>query len=118
MQIVFYIYKKRKNTFMLILFLFYLVGNNLQRNYPYFMMFISTSTALCLYVFVFSWINLLRRGGSLGTAISHDIPSIMLIVYCFISIWFVGGLTVFHFYLICTNQVYILYLILSFIATF
>ncbi|TYH28373.1 hypothetical protein ES288_A02G138000v1 [Gossypium darwinii] len=37
-------------------------------------------------------------------AMSHDILSIILIVYCFIAVWFVGGLTVFHFYLICTNQ--------------
>ncbi|CAD5321011.1 unnamed protein product [Arabidopsis thaliana] len=30
------------------------------RNYPYFICFISTSTLLCLYVFVFSWVSMLE----------------------------------------------------------
>ncbi|PON91056.1 Zinc finger, DHHC-type, palmitoyltransferase [Trema orientale] len=74
------------------------------RNYPYFIMFISSSTILCLYVFVFSWINILRVRGNIWSVMSRDILSVILIVYCFIAVWFVGGLTVFHFYLICTNQ--------------
>lgn len=72
------------------------------RNYRWFFMFISTSTILCLYVFVFSWINLAQRG--IWKTISHDYLSDFLIVYCFIAVWFVGGLTAFHLYLICTNQ--------------
>ncbi|MED6204762.1 putative protein S-acyltransferase 4 [Stylosanthes scabra] len=72
------------------------------RNYRWFFMFISTSTILCLYVFVFTWINIAQRG-TLKT-LAHDYLSDILIVYCFIAVWFVGGLTVFHFYLICTNQ--------------
>nr|KJB19166.1 hypothetical protein B456_003G087100 [Gossypium raimondii] len=79
------------------------------RNYRFFFMFISTSTILCLYVFVCSWINVLEKeagnDSNIWKAMSHDILSIILIVYCFIAVWFVGGLTVFHFYLICTNQV-------------
>ncbi|MED6171947.1 hypothetical protein PIB30_045706 [Stylosanthes scabra] len=72
------------------------------RNYRWFFMFISTSTILCLYVFVFTWINI-AQSGTLKT-LAHDFVSDILIVYCFIAVWFVGGLTVFHFYLICTNQ--------------
>jgi len=75
----------------------------LQRNYRYFFMFISTSTILCLYVFVFSCINLSQK--DFWDGISHDYVSDFLIIYCFIAVWFVGGLTAFHFYLICTNQV-------------
>ncbi|KAA3457092.1 putative protein S-acyltransferase 4 isoform X1 [Gossypium australe] len=79
------------------------------RNYRFFFMFISTSTILCLYVFVCSWINVLEKetgnDSNIWKAMSHDILSIILIVYCFIAVWFVGGLTIFHFYLICTNQV-------------
>nr|DAD43101.1 TPA_asm: hypothetical protein HUJ06_001331 [Nelumbo nucifera] len=76
------------------------------RNYRFFYMFISSSTFLCMYVFVFSWVNLLkqRNGRSLWKTMSNEVLSVILIVYCFIAIWFVGGLTMFHFYLICTNQ--------------
>ncbi|XP_022888012.1 probable protein S-acyltransferase 3 [Olea europaea var. sylvestris] len=77
------------------------------RNYRFFYMFVSTSTILCIYVFVVSWVNIvniLRRKDKLWKAMSGDILSAILIVYCFITFWFVGGLTVFHFYLISTNQ--------------
>ncbi|KAI3926898.1 hypothetical protein MKX01_032813 [Papaver californicum] len=76
------------------------------RNYRFFFMFISSSTFLCIYVFVFSWINVLeqKRKDTLWRAMSKEVLSVVLIVYCFIAVWFVGGLTVFHFYLICTNQ--------------
>lgn len=81
----------------------------LQRNYRFFFMFISTSTTLCIYVFVFSWLNIFQRHMdekiSIWKAISKDVLSDILIVYCFITVWFVGGLTIFHSYLICTNQV-------------
>ncbi|KAA3465244.1 putative protein S-acyltransferase 1 [Gossypium australe] len=74
------------------------------RNYSFFICFISSSTALCIYVFTCSWVNILRQRTSFWTAISRDILSVILILYCFIVVWFVGGLTVFHFYLISTNQ--------------
>lgn len=76
------------------------------RNYRFFFMFISSSTFLCIYVFVFSWINILeqKHKDTLWRAMSKEVLSVVLIVYCFIAVWFVGGLTVFHFYLICTNQ--------------
>lgn len=74
-----------------------------QRNYRFFYMFISTSTVLCVYVFAFSWVHLAQKGNIIK-AMSKDILSDVLIVYCFITMWFVGGLSVFHFYLICTNQ--------------
>ncbi|XP_073044250.1 probable protein S-acyltransferase 4 [Primulina eburnea] len=74
------------------------------RNYRFFYMFISTSTILCIYVFVVSWINIVRPEGNVLKAMSSDVLSVVLIVYCFIAVWFVGGLSVFHFYLISTNQ--------------
>ncbi|KAL7093017.1 hypothetical protein ACP275_11G017100 [Erythranthe tilingii] len=67
-------------------------------------MFITTSTVLCVYVFVVSWINIVQTKGKATRAMSRDILSDFLVVYCFIVVWFIGGLTVFHFYLISTNQ--------------
>lgn len=77
----------------------------MQCNYRFFYIFISTSTVLCLYVFAFSWYIIIHQRGTIWEAISNDYLSDGLIVYCFIAFWFVGGLTVFHFYLISTNQV-------------
>ncbi|XP_011070038.1 probable protein S-acyltransferase 4 [Sesamum indicum] len=74
------------------------------RNYRFFYMFITTSTILCIYVFALSWYNIFHRQGSVWKAITSDYVSDVLILYCFIAFWFVGGLTFFHFYLICTNQ--------------
>ncbi|KAL3637078.1 putative protein S-acyltransferase 4 [Castilleja foliolosa] len=74
------------------------------RNYRFFYMFITTSTILCLYVFIISLYNIVRRPGTMWKAMTCDYLSDFLIVYCFISFWFVGGLTIFHFYLISTNQ--------------
>ncbi|KAL4203448.1 hypothetical protein AMTRI_Chr01g104040 [Amborella trichopoda] len=76
------------------------------RNYRFFFFFIFTSTLLCIYVFTFSWINILQRhhSGRVLKIIKEEIPSVILIAYGFITVWFVGGLTVFHLYLISTNQ--------------
>ncbi|XP_057487982.1 probable protein S-acyltransferase 1 [Actinidia eriantha] len=74
------------------------------RNYRFFILFISSSTLLCIYVFTFSLINILQQKSNIWNVMSQDMVSVALIVYCFIAVWFVGGLTVFHFYLISTNQ--------------
>ncbi|KAG0483993.1 hypothetical protein HPP92_012077 [Vanilla planifolia] len=78
------------------------------RNYPFFFLFISSSTVLCMYVFTFSWLNVLEEmenyGNSLWKSMKGELLSLVLIVYTFIAVWFVGGLTVFHIYLMSTNQ--------------
>ncbi|KAL5744997.1 hypothetical protein ACOSP7_026143 [Xanthoceras sorbifolium] len=74
------------------------------RNYRFFFMFISTSTILCIYVFVFSWVDLFEKNHNIWKAMPHDAMSDFLIIYCFVAVWFVGGLSVFHFYLMCSNQ--------------
>ncbi|KAM5582068.1 putative protein S-acyltransferase 7 [Rosa sericea] len=78
------------------------------RNYRFFFMFVFSTTLLCIYVFAFCWVYVRRIMGSDDTTIWKAMiktpASIVLIVYTFISMWFVGGLTAFHLYLISTNQ--------------
>ncbi|WOL00959.1 hypothetical protein Cni_G09672 [Canna indica] len=79
-----------------------------RRNYRFFFMFVSSTTILCLYVFVFCWVNLTKimeaYDCSLWQAFMKSPVSGILIIYTFIGAWFVGGLTAFHLYLVCTNQ--------------
>ncbi|XP_058226460.1 probable protein S-acyltransferase 7 [Rhododendron vialii] len=78
------------------------------RNYRFFFMFVSSSTLLCIYVFGFCWFYIIRIMDSERTSIWKAMiktpASIALIIYTFIAVWFVGGLTIFHLYLISTNQ--------------
>ncbi|KAL5724522.1 protein S-acyltransferase [Ranunculus cassubicifolius] len=79
-----------------------------KRNYRRFFMFVSSTTTYCLYVLVFSCLNLRNitktHHCNLWRALEKSPVSGILIVYSFIGAWFVGGLTTFHVYLICTNQ--------------
>jgi palmitoyltransferase ZDHHC9/14/18 len=75
-------------------------------------MFVSSSTLLCIYVFAMSafYIEVLMDEGypTVWKALKHSPASWALLIYCFIALWFVGGLTGFHLYLISTNQVSLL----------
>ncbi|KAJ8429752.1 hypothetical protein Cgig2_003842 [Carnegiea gigantea] len=79
------------------------------RNYRFFFMFVSSTTILCIYVFAFCWVYIKRIMDADETTIWKAMiktpASIVLIIYTFIAVWFVGGLTAFHLYLISTNQV-------------
>ncbi|XP_020272025.1 probable protein S-acyltransferase 4 [Asparagus officinalis] len=78
------------------------------RNYRFFFMFITSSTLLCIYVFTFSWLNVIEgkknHANSIWKSLADEALSLALIIYTFIAVWFVGGLTVLHLYLISTNQ--------------
>ncbi|XP_047312332.1 probable protein S-acyltransferase 7 [Impatiens glandulifera] len=78
------------------------------RNYRFYFMFVSSTTILCLYVFGFSWVYIKRimdsEGINIWKAMIKTPASIALILYTFICMWFVGGLSAFHLYLMSTNQ--------------
>ncbi|XP_042432847.1 probable protein S-acyltransferase 4 [Zingiber officinale] len=78
------------------------------RNYRFFFMFILSSTLLSIYVFTFSWLNILEEKknyhNSVWKSMSGQFVSLALILYIFFVVWFVGGLTAFHAYLINKNQ--------------
>ncbi|XP_010250452.1 PREDICTED: probable protein S-acyltransferase 7 [Nelumbo nucifera] len=79
-----------------------------KRNYRFFFMFVSSTTMLCFYVFVFCWVNIKKimdaEYCNVWKALLRSPLSGILILYTFLAVWFVGGLTAFHLYLICTNQ--------------
>ena len=84
-----------------------------QRNYRTFLLFVFTSTVLCLYVIGCGLAQLFVRHNELvnqgdtspwGPTLVDCAPALALTGYCFLFMWFVGGLSGFHCYLVATNQ--------------
>ncbi|CAI5944942.1 unnamed protein product [Closterium sp. NIES-64] len=85
-----------------------------QRNYRFFFLFVCSTTALCIYVFSLSAYlikvlmdNAYEPGGETRTvwqALGQAPMAAVLMAYTFLAVWFVGGLSAFHLYLMSTNQ--------------
>ncbi|KAI5432589.1 hypothetical protein KIW84_020049, partial [Lathyrus oleraceus] len=78
------------------------------RNYRSFYVFIFSMTLLCLYIHGYCWVYIkgiqVSEEISIWEAMKKTPVSIALIVYSLISGVYVGILTIFHTYLISTNQ--------------
>ena len=87
----------------------------LQRNYRYFFAFVTSTTLLCVFVFSMTavYVKVLMdnaytpngQGRTVWQALAAAPMSVVLMAYTFVMVWFVGGLTAFHTYLMSSNQV-------------
>ncbi|KAJ4851230.1 hypothetical protein Tsubulata_022284 [Turnera subulata] len=78
------------------------------RNYRFYLMFVVSALMYFIYIFAFScWRirrRMLRTGTGLLGMLKHFPDTLALVSFSFAAIWFLGGLVVFHGYLISINQ--------------
>lgn len=79
-----------------------------RRNYRTFLFFILSASTLCCWVLATCiaqlWKAAGERNGDWGASIGAYPASLVLIIYVFIAVWFVGGLSVFHMWLVGKNM--------------
>jgi len=84
-----------------------------RRNYKWFVLFINSSTLLCLYVFITSILQIIYANVRVvmpneGQNVMEDFKaqpvSFILAVYTFIIAWSIGSLSVFHCVLLCQGK--------------
>lgn len=79
-----------------------------RRNYRTFLFFIISATTLCCWVLATCIVQLWKaaeeRNGNWGASIGAYPASLVLIIYVFVAVWFVGGLSFFHMWLVGKNM--------------
>ena len=79
-----------------------------KRNYRFYLIFVFSCTVLCVFTFACSAYLVKIRSDdpdtSVGEAIRGEPGALFMMAYVFIGIWFVGGLSGFHIYLLSRNQ--------------
>eukprot|EP00210_Caulerpa_lentillifera_P001459 g1400.t1 len=79
-----------------------------RRNYRFYLMFVFSGTFLCLLVCASSLSRLIQvsdnNDDEFDTALKNEPVALALVIYTFAAVWFIGGLSVFHTYLVLTNQ--------------
>ena len=84
------------------------VGNCVgYRNYRFFFFFLASLSTLTIYIFAFSIANLVLLSSEPDAgfldAIKQSPTSIVVIIVCFVTIWSVVGLAMFHMMLACNE---------------
>ncbi|XP_021293072.1 LOW QUALITY PROTEIN: probable protein S-acyltransferase 6 [Herrania umbratica] len=78
------------------------------RNYGFYWTFLITALVFFIYIFAFSCWRIHQGMSETGTGLFgmlRNCPeTLALTVFSFAAIWFLGGLSIFHSYLIATNQ--------------
>ena len=79
-----------------------------RRNYRTFFLFIVSTTVLCCWVVATCIVQLWKAAGEedgdWASAIGRYPASLVLVIYCFAVVWFVGGLSCLHLWLIAKNM--------------
>ena len=79
-----------------------------KRNYRFYLLFVFSSSFLCIYTFACSAYLVKLRADEPDTnvveAMKKEPAALFMMVYVFIGFWFVGGLSGFHIYLLSKNQ--------------
>ncbi|KAJ9170072.1 hypothetical protein P3X46_018206 [Hevea brasiliensis] len=78
------------------------------RNYRFFLTFVISALNFFIYIFLFSFWRIQKRMSKIGTGLLgmllNSPETLALLLFSFAAIWFLGGLAIFHAYLIAINQ--------------